>query len=289
MDIATFENSFLNLPSPLEEIYGPLWQDQQIRLFLKRDDLIHQTVSGNKWRKLKEYIQIAQDNPKKGIISFGGAYSNHLYALAYVCHQLKIPSIGIVRGDELNESSNPYLKQIHQWGMKLHFLDRKAYQKKEVHSIDNMNDYWVIPEGGYSNFGISGIREIVLEIENKISSDYIISAVGTGTTVIGLAKYSSSNIVGILCLNNKIEIQNHLQDLSLDLPNLILKEDYVQGKYAKSNPALDAFCENFKAQHQIAIEPTYTGKMMLGVYDLLKKKYFPTGSTLICIHTGGVK
>lgn len=289
MDISAFEKNYLQIPSPVVELFDPLWTEQNIRLFFKRDDLIHPTVSGNKWRKLKEYIRIAQDNPKKGIISFGGAYSNHLYALAYVAHILQIPCIGIVRGEELTWESNPYLKQMKSWGMELHFVDRTYYRKKEIPATYHEKDYWIIPEGGYSLTGILGMKELVQEIQENIQTNYLISAVGTGTTILGLAKYSKYNTIGILCLNNENEIEYHIQELQLDLPQLHLTKDYVFGKYASNPKELMEFCEAFQNQQNIPIEPTYTGKMMYGVYDLLKKKYFPEGSTLVCIHSGGIK
>ncbi|MHA8069300.1 1-aminocyclopropane-1-carboxylate deaminase/D-cysteine desulfhydrase [Aquirufa ecclesiirivi] len=289
MDISAFEKNYLQIPSPVVELFDPLWNEQDIRLFFKRDDLIHPTVSGNKWRKLKEYIRIAQDNPKKGIISFGGAYSNHLYALAFVCQMLKIPCIGIVRGEELSSKSNPYLSQMEAMGMELYFVDREYYRKKEVPNQFKSDDYWIIPEGGYSLHGIDGMKTLVDEIQQDINPDYLISAVGTGTTILGLAKYSKVKTMGILCLNNATEFEEHVEDLQLSLPKLQLSKDYLFGKYASRPPELVAFCDLFEKQHQITIEPIYTGKMMYAVDDLLKKKYFPTGSTLVCIHTGGIK
>ncbi|MHA8052230.1 1-aminocyclopropane-1-carboxylate deaminase/D-cysteine desulfhydrase [Aquirufa sp. OSTEICH-129A] len=289
MDISVFENSYLLLPSPIIELFHPLWTEQEIRLFMKRDDLIHPTVSGNKWRKLKEYIRIAQDNPKKGIISFGGAYSNHLYALAFVCHKLKIPCIGIIRGEELNASSNTYLTQIEAWGMILHFVDRSDYREKIIPNQIQKEDYWIIPEGGYSKEGIMGLKDLVDEIHASLKPDYLISAVGTGTTILGLAQYSNLNTIGILCLNNEEEIKNHILEQELILPKLQLNKEYVFGKYASMPPELLEFCQYFQDQFQIPIEPTYTGKMMFGIFDMLKKKYFPAGSTLVCLHTGGIK
>ncbi|WP_406750162.1 1-aminocyclopropane-1-carboxylate deaminase/D-cysteine desulfhydrase [Aquirufa salirivi] len=289
MDISAFEKNYLQIPSPVVELFDPLWNEQDIRLFFKRDDLIHPTVSGNKWRKLKEYIRIAQDNPKKGIISFGGAYSNHLYALAFVGQMLQIPCIGIVRGEELSSKSNPYLSQIEAMGMELYFVDRDYYRKKEVPNQLKSEDYWIIPEGGYSSLGIDGMKALVDEIQHVIQPDFLISAVGTGTTILGLAKYSKVNTMGILCLNNEMEIKEHVHEFQFELPKLQLVKDYLLGKYASRPPELVAFCDLFEKHHHIAIEPTYTGKMMYGVYDLLKKKYFPAGSTLVCIHTGGIK
>ncbi|MHA8102049.1 1-aminocyclopropane-1-carboxylate deaminase/D-cysteine desulfhydrase [Aquirufa nivalisilvae] len=289
MDISAFEKNYLHIPSPIVELFDPLWNEQNIRIFFKRDDLIHPTVSGNKWRKLKEYICIAQDNPKKGIISFGGAYSNHLYALAYVGQMLPISCMGLIRGEELDSESNPYLSQMKAMGMELRFIDRENYRRKNIPDQFDLDDYWIIPEGGYSSHGIDGMKALVDEIQQFIEPNFLISAVGTGTTILGLAKYSNVTTLGVLCLNNEKEIEEHQHELRLNLPKLHLTKDYIFGKYASRPTELIEFCETFENQHNIPIEPTYTGKMMFGVYDLLKKKYFPEGSTLVCIHTGGIK
>ena len=120
MDIEKFQNLHLQVPSPIEEIFDPLWTEQNIRILVKRDDLIHPIISGNKWRKLKEYIHLAQKTPEYSLLSFGGAYSNHLYSLAYTGYMVGLHTIGIIRGEELNITSNPYLHQMSQWGMDPH-------------------------------------------------------------------------------------------------------------------------------------------------------------------------
>jgi 1-aminocyclopropane-1-carboxylate deaminase len=283
MDIQLFENTILNLPSPTEELFHAKFQRAQVRVLIKRDDLIHPIISGNKWRKLKEYIRIAKENPELPILSYGGAYSNHLYALAFVGQQLQIKTIGIIRGDELSAQSNPYLNQMHKWGMNLVFVDRQTYQlKKHPISIPVLE----IAEGGYGEIGINGIRELASEIA-KINPSHIITAVGTGTTALGITRYSQTPVIGILTLNNLAELIDHEKEV--DISGTCWKKEYIMGKYAKNSAQLDEFCLAFEKDHQIPIEPIYTGRMFFGLYDMIESNYFAKGSTILALHTGGIK
>lgn len=283
MDIHLFENKTLQLPSPIQELNHSLFKEANVRVYVKRDDLIHPIISGNKWRKLREYIRLAKEFPQLPLVSFGGAYSNHLYALAYIGHEFKIPTMGIIRGKELSKSSNPFLEQMFNWGMELHFISREDYKEKispiKIESI-------LIPEGGYSEIGISGIQNLVDEID-KFNPSHIITAVGTGTTALGIRKYLTKPVIGILTLNNLAEIKQHEEQLNSS--GITWITDYIMGKYAKETPQLDDFCQSFEEQHQIKIEPIYTGRMFYGLYDMIEKKAFPEGSTILTIHTGGIK
>lgn len=283
MDIQLFENTILNLPSPTEELFHAKFQRAQVRVLIKRDDLIHPIISGNKWRKLKEYIRIAKKNPELPILSYGGAYSNHLYALAYVGQQLQIQTIGIIRGDELNAQSNPYLNQMHEWGMNLVFVDRQTYQlKKHPINIPVLE----IAEGGYGEIGINGIRELASEIA-KINSSHIITAVGTGTTALGITRYSQTPVIGILTLNNLAELIDHEKEVNIN--GVCWKQEYIMGKYAKKSAQINDFCLAFEKDYQIPIEPIYTGRMFFGLYDMIESNYFAKGSTILALHTGGIK
>jgi 1-aminocyclopropane-1-carboxylate deaminase len=289
MDIEKFQQLHLQIPSPVQEIYSSLWAEQNIRILIKRDDLIHPIISGNKWRKLNEYIQLAQQRPEYSILSFGGAYSNHLYSLAYVGHQMDIKTIGIVRGEELNEKSNPFLQQISQWGMNLHFISREAYRKKEIPKTLESTPYLVIPEGGYGDLGLKGMKNLAKEIEKELSTDYLITAMGTGTTGLGLSQYIKTEVIGILTLNNKKEIEEHILEHAIKTDKIKLVADFIFEKYAKKHQILDDFCVEFEQSHQIKIEPTYTGRMFYGLFELIKQKYFKSGSTIVALHTGGIK
>jgi 1-aminocyclopropane-1-carboxylate deaminase len=282
MDIKNFEFNALNLPSPIEEIFDECWNSKRIQVFVKRDDLIHPIISGNKWRKLKNYIQTFSLNEHSGILSFGGAYSNHLFALAFAGHALGIPTVGIVRGEELHVTSNSYLKQINEWGMKLHFVTRSLYREKVIpYEYEN---YLSIPEGGYGSQAIDGMNTLVNELP---SCDAIYCAMGTGATAIGIARATNVPVTGIQTLNNQAEIENHLSDFPA--ANLTIDENFIFGKYAKSNADLDKFCRNFYEKHQIAIEPIYTGRMFYALINHIKNGHIAPESKLVAIHTGGIK
>ena len=283
MDIHLFEKTILKLPSPIQELNHSIFKEAEIKVYVKRDDLIHPIISGNKWRKLSEYIGIAKENPELPLLSFGGAYSNHLYALAYVGNQLKIQTIGIVRGDELTYTSNPYLTQMHEWGMKLYFVNRKQYKLKNSQLNEKV---LLIPEGGYGELGINGIKQLVNEI-TPLDPTHIITAVGTGTTALGIRKFWDKPIYGILTLNNLAEIQRHENEFNIT--GNIWLEDYIMGKYAKESDIINNFCATFENAHQVQIEPIYTGKMFYGLYDLIQKKHFPRGSKILALHNGGIK
>jgi 1-aminocyclopropane-1-carboxylate deaminase len=288
MDISEFILKHLQLPSPIQEIFEDEWKEKNIQVFVKRDDLIHSIISGNKWRKLKEYIDLAQKNKSNSIISFGGAYSNHLYALAFLGQQLNINTIGLIRGNELSKNSNPFLKQISEWGMKLYFLDRENYRKKVIPKEIALENVLIIPEGGFSELGVIGVECLINEMNEQIKAEYIITAVGTGTTAIGLSQYSKMKTIGILTLNNKNEIESNFKQLGIE-KYLAINENYVFGKYAKESNVLTEFCKSFHTKHGIMIEPIYTGRMFYGLCDLIRQNYFPENSKIIALHTGGVK
>jgi len=287
MDISEFTFKHLQLPSPIQEIIEDEWKEKNIKVFVKRDDLIHPIISGNKWRKLKEYIDFAQNNEPNSIISFGGAYSNHLYALAFIGFHFNIKTVGIVRGNELTINSNPYLKQISDWGMKLYFQDRESYRKKTIPLEIETENVIIIPEGGFSQVGVLGLESLISELKNQINPDFIITAVGTGTTAIGICQYAKLKTIGILTLNNLAEIQRHENEFNIT--GNIWLEDYIMGKYAKESDIINNFCATFENAHQVQIEPIYTGKMFYGLYDLIQKKHFPRGSKILALHSGGIK
>ncbi len=266
----------------MEEIFDECWNSKGIQVFVKRDDLIHPIISGNKWRKLKNYIQTFSLNEHSGILSFGGAYSNHLFALAFAGHALGIPTVGIVRGEELNVNSNPYLKQMNEWGMKLHFVTRSLYREKEIPT--EYENYKCIPEGGYGHEAIDGMDTLFNEIP---SCNTIYCAIGTGATAIGIARASNVPVIGILTLNNQAEIEDHLN--TFPARNLRIDKSYIFGKYAKSNADLDLFCKEFNEKHQIPIEPIYTGRLFYALTDHIKNGHIAPYSKLVAIHTGGIK
>ena len=197
-------------------------------------------------------------------------------------------TVGIIRGDELSMNSNPYLRQMADWGMDLYFIDRESYRVKIIPKELATKNTIVIPEGGFSNIGVLGLKSLITELKKQIKANYIVTAVGTGTTAIGISKFSKIKTIGILTLNNLAEIENNCQEY--DLENLLeINENYIFGKYAKDTEVLNEFCDSFYKKHKILIEPTYTGRMFYGLYDLIKNNYFPKNSKLVALHTGGIK
>lgn len=278
--------------SVIEKVTWPAFDSNGISLFFKREDLIHPIISGNKWRKLKGYLSEYERTKAKGIISFGGAYSNHLYALAYVGVLYNIPTAAIIRGEELQQKNqNLTLQFLSKCNMQLHFVPRSDYrlkiQSQLVQSIiDKHDSYLLIPEGGEGVLGEAGCAEIITAEEAK-EYDYICLCVGTGTTLIGLAKtHSRKKILGFMSVKSH-ELADKLQT-RLPAPATLIG-DYTFGGFAKSTPELVNFCKEFSAATHIPVEPVYTGKMVYGLADMAKKGFFRKGEKILTIHTGGLR
>lgn len=289
----------LKLPSPLQKIENELTRKFNVQLFIKRDDLIHQEISGNKWRKLKYNIKQAAYENKKTILTFGGAFSNHITATAKACAVFGFKSIGIIRGEEyfpLNKS----LQFAKDCGMQLFYLDRENYKSKNIASFLSQslfaeNDIYFLPEGGANELAVKGCAEIVDEIHTQLAEDnnknfdFICCACGTGTTLTGIASNLKSHqqAIGIAVLKYD-KLQEEILQNNPNLSSSISIFNYPFGGYAKTSPQLIQFIKEFYTAHHILLDYVYTGKMMFGVFDLLSKNYFPKNSTIVVVHTGGV-
>lgn len=286
---------FLNYSQP---IYVP-WETEElnqaaIKVIVRREDQNHPFVSGNKWWKLKYNLLHAIDEKYETIVTFGGAYSNHLYATAAACYELGLKSVGIVRGEE-TLPLNSTLTVVKQRGMMLHYISREAYQKKsEPEFLKSLEEKFgrcfIIPEGGTNEYAIRGCEEFGREIL-KIDFDYCCLPVGTGGTIAGIinAFGSKRKIIGIPVLKGggflNDEIKRHLKS---DHPNWQLMLDYHWGGYAKSNSKLNKFIEKI-ASNGIQTEFVYSGKLFWAVQDLVSKHFFDRGSTVLVLHTGGLR
>ncbi|WP_395768715.1 1-aminocyclopropane-1-carboxylate deaminase/D-cysteine desulfhydrase [Aquirufa sp.] len=287
MDILQFEKQFLQLPSKIDEIHDELFEQKNVRVFIKRDDLIHPIISGNKWRKLRDYIELAQLNGQKHVISFGGAYSNHLYALAFVANKFKLSSTGVIRGEELTAESNIFLRQMKDWGMDLKFVTRTDYKQKFIPKEVDIQNALIIAEGGFGEIATKSVATIINETDES-KYHHIFCPVGTGATYLGLCHASvSSNIHGILTLNNLEEIKSNAISLNIAIHKLYTA--YIFGKYGNRPEKINEFCKRFEEKHGIKIEPIYTGKLFYGLYDLIQKDIFTPNSNILAIHTGGIK
>ena len=266
-----------------------------IELYVKRDDLLHPVISGNKFRKLKYNLQQAKFLGHTKLLTFGGAFSNHIVAVAGAGLSLGFETFGVIRGEELIDkiNENPSLKCAQQNGMKFHFVDRTTYRdksdKKFMESLyDLYGDFYLIPEGGTNELAVKGCEEI-LTTTDKSTFDYVCTAVGTGGTIAGIVNSSTEKqqIIGFSSLKGDFlsdVIRNFVQK-----KNWNVNCDYHFGGYGKMTDELIGFLNAFYKQTNVPLDPVYTGKMMYGILDLIQKDYFPPKSKILAIHTGGLQ
>ena len=294
-DIQTFFKNFIQL-SRIEKFRFNKSNNKDLELFVKRDDLIHKYISGNKIRKLNQNIFSFYKNKCKKLVTFGGAFSNHLLATASMCYELGIPCIGIVRGEELNVNSNGILKKCSSLGMQLNFVSRSNFSEQKKMSGLLVKDgipTWFIPEGGANLEGIEGCKEIVSE--NEEIFDYYVVAQGTTTTSIGiaLALPPSAKIIVVPVLkgfNSKSEMKSVLNNVDLwnvIKDKIIVLDDFHFGGYAKSTNELREFISEINQINEMQIEEVYTGKALYALKNYLEKNFVKNKKVLF-IHTGGI-
>ncbi|GGD64967.1 1-aminocyclopropane-1-carboxylate deaminase/D-cysteine desulfhydrase [Lacimicrobium alkaliphilum] len=292
---ATIEQQ-LNIvtPSPVQRLKVNWPGSEKLRLFIKRDDLIHPVISGNKWRKLKYALSGAIDNGVTEIISFGGGHSNHLHALSYACMELDIRLIALVRGD-YSEHPTATLKDLQSWATQIHFLDKKTYARRtEPDFIRQWQSAYpqalIIPEGGSQKQALAGVGEIYTELTEEF--DAIVTPVGSGGTLAGLITAQPlSTLIGIGVLKGEGYLERLVTDL---LPGGILTPWQILhrfhcGGYAKVSAELTTFCQDFNRQTGINIEPVYSGKLFFALQQLIAGDYFSPGSRILALHTGGLR
>ncbi len=276
-------NQQINLPFPNE-----------ITLHIKREDLIHPFISGNKFRKLKYNLLQAKAEGKSKLITFGGAFSNHIAAVAYAGKENSLETIGIIRGDELESkiSENPTLTFAQNCGMKFEFINREAYKEKTSTSFieklkKHHGDFYLVPEGGTNMLAVKGCQEILTPEDTDFT--HICCAIGTGGTISGLINSAKPNqkIIGFPALKGDF-LSDDIRKF-VKYSNWEEQSDYHFGGYAKINEALIRFINDFYKKTNIPLDPIYTGKMMFGIVDLIHKGYFPKGSKILAIHTGGLQ
>ncbi|WP_327697612.1 1-aminocyclopropane-1-carboxylate deaminase/D-cysteine desulfhydrase [Streptomyces sp. NBC_00459] len=283
------------LPTPLQELADPRFARHNLRLLLKRDDLVHPDLIGNKWRKLVPNLAAAAGRP---ILTFGGAYSNHLRATATAGRLLGLPTIGVVRGQELADRPlNPSLAHCTASGMRLHFVDRSTYRRKAdpdtlaaLRRAAGAEDAYVVPEGGSNPLAVQGCRALGEELRGH--ADVVAVACGTGGTLAGLAAglAPGQRALGIPVLKGGFldaEIQA-LQDLAFGGPrgSWTLDHRFHFGGYARTTPELHAFAEDFEARHDVPVERLYVAKMLYGLVALAEEGAFTNGTTVAAVITG---
>ena len=274
-------------------------EESGINLFMACEVTQHPYINGNKFYKLKYNIEEFFRTGAKTILTFGGAYSNHIAATAAICHELNIKSIGIIRGQELNIESNKTLQMAANHGMQLIFVNRAEYFRRNDVSYNNelknrFDNIYIIPEGGANVMGAKGSGELVTMLAQKFDT-YIIP-VGTGTTLAGIANelVAEQKTLGIMVHNGQKGVEDFLKQLQLQMiknwdVKIQFSNDYTFGGYGKTNAELEKFCHEFYLKYAIQIEPVYTGKMMFAIFDLVTKGFFEHGQRIVCYHTGGLQ
>ena len=282
-----------------QQIHLPELKEKNIQLFIKREDKIHPFVSGNKFRKLKYNIQEANRLKHDTLLTFGGAFSNHILATAVAGKLAGLKTIGVIRGEELANdfqktlANNTTLQQAHENGMQFHFVSREAYREKTTDSFINslkekFENFYLVPEGGTNDLAIKGCKEILTSKDEVF--DYICVAVGTGGTISGLIKSAKSHqkVLGFSALKGGF-LQDEIETLVNENMNWELMHEYHFGGYAKYKESLISFINQFYSATKIPLDPIYTGKMVFGIVDLIKKNYFSENSKILIIHTGGLQ
>ena len=282
----------IEMQSEVQQIH--IENENNIQLFIKREDLIHPFISGNKYRKLKYNLLEAKKLEHDVVLTFGGAFSNHITATAFASKEMGFKTIGVIRGDELVSKidENPTLSFAKENGMQFHFVSRDDYRKKSSEIFLNelkkrFDNFYLIPEGGTNQLAVKGCEEILTSEDSNY--DYICTCVGTGGTISGLinSSFEGQKILGFPALKGDFlnkEISNFATK-----KNWKLITDYHFGGYAKINTELVTFINDFKYKYSIPLDPIYTGKMLFGLFDMISKGRFKHNTKILLIHTGGLQ
>jgi len=276
-----------------------LLDEKGIRLVIKREDEIHPFISGNKYRKLKYNLEEAKKQGLKNLVSFGGAYSNHISALSFAGKKYGFETLGIIRGDELGINlqktltQNPTLKFAYENGMKFKFISREDYREKDNPGFikalkSELGHFYWIPEGGTNDLAIKGCEEILTNTDKEF--DFICVAVGTGGTISGIINKITEHqmVLGFPSLKGEF-LEAIIKEKTVPFKQWKLIHAYHFGGYAKINKNLISFINNFYQQTAIPLDPIYTGKMMFGIMDLVQKDFFNRNSSILMVHTGGLQ
>lgn len=269
-------------------------ENSSVSLFIKREDLLHPIISGNKFRKIKYNLVQAKKENKETLLTFGGAFSNHILAVAAAGNEYGFKTIGIIRGEELKTkiADNPTLQKAQDLGMVFEFVTRAIYSDKNNPEFikelrETYGDFYLLPEGGTNELAVKGCEEILTE--NDAMFDYICCAVGTGGTISGIINCSKNGqqVMGFPALKGDFLAEDIRKFAAKS--NWELISDYHFGGYAKVTEELISFINDFYQKYKIPLDPIYTGKMVFGVLDLITKNYFPKNSKILIIHTGGLQ
>jgi len=287
--------------TPVQEIKDhPVCTKAGVRLFVKREDLNHPLVSGNKWWKLKYNLESAMKSPSGTIVTFGGAFSNHIYATAAAAREIGLHSIGIIRGEE-TLPLNPTLDFAVRQGMKIHYLSRVAYRQRSSpeftdHLHRQFGEFFLIPEGGSNLLAVKGCAEFAEKYLSSIDFDHLFLAVGTGGTMAGIicAFKGEKNIRGVSVLRGGAFLREDVSRMAEEFSgtsfrNWSILTEYHEGGYARKSPRLLDCIEEMKTSYGLPLDQVYTGKVVMGVLDEIAAGAFGAGSRILVLHTGGLQ
>lgn len=281
--------------TPVVEINEPLLEQAGVRLLVKRVDLVHPVISGNKWYKLKYNLIAAREQGHETLLSFGGAYSNHIHALAGAGKAYGFKTIGVIRGEPHSEL-NSTLCFATEHGMQLFYVNRADYRQKNSPEFiaqlhQRFGDFYLVPEGGTNTLAVKGACEIVDDIPGDV--DVVACACGTGGTLAGVITglQGRCRALGIAVLKGAGFLYDDVQQLldGVDAGEWTIDLDYHLGGYAKSKPELMTFLTRFEHMHGIQLDPVYTAKLMYALYTKIEKREFKPGATILALHTGGLQ
>jgi len=282
------------LQSTNQFVEFPLFAEKQVTLVLKREDLLHPFISGNKYRKLKYNLLAAKAENHNTLLTFGGAYSNHIAATAFAAKEKGLNAIGVIRGEELKDSwqSNTTLSRAYDDGMRFKFISRNDYRNKEDPEFikqlkKEFGEFYLVPEGGTNSLAIKGCEEILTQEDKEFN--IVCTSAGTGGTASGLinASFPHQKVLGFSALKGDFLKNDIMKLVSNDRWELIT--DYHFGGYAKISEELILFINDFKEKTKIPLDPIYTGKMMFGLFDMVKRDTFAPNTRILAIHTGGLQ
>ncbi len=284
--------------TPLQKLDSDQLNRAGVTLWVKRLDLVHPLVSGNKWYKLKYNLLAAKEQGATTILSFGGAYSNHIHALAAACQMLGFASIGVIRGEPYTPLNNT-LAFAQACGMQLHYLNRADYRLKHTHLIQQQlkveyGNPYIVPEGGSNTLALKGVAELITELGDDY--DLLCCACGSGGTLAGLIAglAGRKRLEGFAALKGAGFLSTDVQRLLaegayVDPGNWHINLDYHFGGFAKTTPQLLAFIQQFEAEHGIPLEPLYTGKLFYGLFERIAAGAYSPGTRIIALHSGGLQ
>jgi 1-aminocyclopropane-1-carboxylate deaminase/D-cysteine desulfhydrase-like pyridoxal-dependent ACC family enzyme len=288
--------------SPLMRLNHALLTARGVRLWLKRDDLVHSQLSGNKWRKLKYNLRAMERLGQRTLVTFGGAFSNHVHAVAAAGRLFGFTTVGVIRG-EAAAVTNPTLSFARSCGMELHFVDREDYRRKDDMALlaelrRRYGRFMVLPEGGSNRLGVAGCGEVVHELDRQLAGNYdvVACACGTGATLAGIAAalrgdqlaYGVAVLKGAEFLNQLV--QAHLRDVARDGPaSWRIDFDGHGGGYGRIDRDLVRFMDAFEAHYNVPLDPIYTAKMLATLYRRIDEGEFATGTRIVAVHTGGLQ